>query len=204
MRQRRAGTALSTKVGRLLNPVRGRKSESMYVEPLDFEVAYDYSYDGVMRSIEDSYQRLGLPSIDIVYIHDVNRRWHGDAVEQRFKEVMDGGYRALDELRSPGAIKAIGVGVNDNGILVRFAEAGDFDCFMLAGRYTLLEQLPLDELSRSANAGAFRSSRLLPSIPAFWPRAPRAERNTSIRMHLRKSWIAPGASGPSVNVTTFP
>lgn len=146
LRQRRAGTAISTKVGRLLKPVRDRKPDSMYVDPLDFEVIYDYSYDGVMRSIEDSYQRLGLPSIDIVYIHDVNRRWHGDMVDQRFSEVMEGGYRALEKLRSEGVIKAIGVGVNDNGILVRFAEAGDFDCFMLAGRYTLLEQSPLDEL----------------------------------------------------------
>jgi D-threo-aldose 1-dehydrogenase len=146
LRKRRAGSVLSTKVGRLLKPVRDREPESMYVDPLDFEVVYDYSYDGVMRSIEDSYQRLGLPSIDIVYIHDVNRRWHGDDVDRRFGEVMAGGYRALDKLRSEGVIKAIGVGVNDNGILVRFAEAGDFDCFMLAGRYTLLEQSPLDEL----------------------------------------------------------
>ncbi|WP_271899152.1 aldo/keto reductase [Candidatus Phyllobacterium onerii] len=146
LRKRRTDTILSTKVGRLLKPVRDHKQESMYVDPLDFEVVYDYSYDGVMRSIEDSYQRLGLPSIDIVYIHDVNRKWHGDHVDQRFSEVMNGGYLALEKLRSSGVIKAIGVGVNDNEILVRFAEAGDFDCFMLAGRYTLLEQTPLDEL----------------------------------------------------------
>ncbi|WP_027229700.1 aldo/keto reductase [Phyllobacterium sp. UNC302MFCol5.2] len=146
LRKRRADTMLSTKVGRLLKPVCDLKQESMYVDPLDFEVIYDYSYDGVMRSIEDSYQRLGLPAIDIVYIHDVNRKWHGDQVDQRFSEVMNGGYRALEKLRSAGIIKAIGVGVNDNEILIRFAEAGDFDCFMLAGRYTLLEQSPLDEL----------------------------------------------------------
>ena len=146
LRQRRGDCVLSTKVGRLLRPVRGRAPESMYVDPLPFEVVYDYSYDGVMRSIEDSQQRTGLVDFDILFIHDVNRRWHGDAVDRRFDEVMAGGYRALDELRRNGHVKAIGVGVNDNEILVRFAEAGRFDCFMLAGRYTLLDQSPLDQL----------------------------------------------------------
>jgi len=146
LRARRSDCVLSTKVGRLLRPLRGRQPESMYVDPLPFEVAYDYSYDGVMRSIDDSYQRTGLVEFDILFIHDVNRRWHGDDVDRRFDEVMAGGYRALEELRRNGNVKAVGVGVNDNDILVRFAEAGRFDCFMLAGRYTLLDQSPLDEL----------------------------------------------------------
>ncbi len=136
---------LSTKVGRLLRPSRAA-AQNRGARGLPFEVAYDYTYDGIMRSVEDSYQRLGLPEIDVLYIHDVNRRWHGEAVEGRFREVMDSGYRALEELRSNGTVKAIGVGVNDPDILVRFAQAGDFDCFMLAGRYTLLEQSPLDTL----------------------------------------------------------
>jgi len=146
LRRRRGDCVVSTKVGRLLRPVRGRAPESMYVDPLPFEVVYDYSYDGVMRSIEDSQQRAGFVDFDILFIHDVNRRWHGDDVDRRFDEVMAGGYRALDELRRNGHVKAIGVGVNDNEILVRFAEAGRFDCFMLAGRYTLLDQSPLDAL----------------------------------------------------------
>jgi D-threo-aldose 1-dehydrogenase len=147
LRQRRADCVISTKVGRLLRPLAdGAKPEGMYVDPLPFEVAYDYSYDGIMRSIEDSQQRMGLTRFDIIFIHDVNRRWHGDDVDRRFDEVMEGGYRALDDLRRAGLVKAIGVGVNDNEILTRFAEAGRFDCFMLAGRYTLLEQSPLDEL----------------------------------------------------------
>jgi D-threo-aldose 1-dehydrogenase len=139
---------VSTKVGRLLKPVRGNAvGNSMFLGGLPFEVAYDYCYDGIMRSVEDSWQRMGAVDIDILYIHDVNRKWHGDAVDDRFREVMEGGgYRALDELRSAKIIQAIGVGVNDPEILVRFARAGDFDCFMLAGRYTLLEQTPLDEL----------------------------------------------------------
>jgi D-threo-aldose 1-dehydrogenase len=118
----------------------------MFRENLPFETVYDYSYDGIMRSVDDSCQRLGMAGFDILYIHDVNRKWHGDALDARFREVMDGGYKALEELRASGAVKAIGVGVNDPDILVRFAEAGDFDCFMLAGRYTLLEQTPLETL----------------------------------------------------------
>ena len=144
-RDRPKDLLVSTKVGRLLKPARDAGSREGK-RGLPFEVSYDYTYDGIMRSVEDSYQRLGLIDIDILYIHDVNRRWHGDAVEARFREVMDSGYRALEDLRSAGTVKAIGVGVNDPDILVRFAKAGDFDCFMLAGRYTLLEQSPLDEL----------------------------------------------------------
>jgi len=146
LRSHRTGTVLSTKVGRMLRPMRTGRPEGMYAEPLNFEIGYDYSYDGVMRSIEDSYQRLGLPSIDLAYIHDVNRRWQGDDVDRRFAEVMDGGYRALEKLRGEGVIKAIGVGMNDDGGLSRFARAGEFDCFMIAGQYTLLDQSPLDEL----------------------------------------------------------
>jgi D-threo-aldose 1-dehydrogenase len=144
-RGRQKDFVLSTKVGRLLKPT-GRVPESMLREGLPFEIVYDYSYDGIMRSVDDSCQRLGMAGADILYIHDVNRKWHGDAVEERFREVMEGGYKALDRLRSDGAVKAIGVGVNDPDILVRFAEEGDFDCFMLAGRYTLLEQTPLEKL----------------------------------------------------------
>jgi D-threo-aldose 1-dehydrogenase len=147
LRERFQDLVVSTKVGRLLRPSSGDDAgKSMFVDALPFTVAYDYSYDGIMRSVEDSYQRMGTAGIDILYIHDVNRKWHGDAVDDRFREVMDGGYRALERLRSEKIVKAIGVGVNDTEILIRFARAGDFDCFMLAGRYTLLEQTPLDEL----------------------------------------------------------
>ena len=134
---------LSSKVGRLLRRDMQAPSPG---DRLPFLIEYDYGYDGVMRSLEDSYQRLGLNRIDIALLHDVNRRWHGDDVDRRFEEAMSGGYRALDELRRAGVLQAIGVGVNDPSILCRFADAGQFDCFMLAGRYTLLEQHPLDDL----------------------------------------------------------
>ncbi len=134
---------LSTKVGRLLQPVGGVAAGAVDGH-YPFEVAFDYSYEGTLRSLEHSLQRLGTNAIDIVLIHDVNRRWQGDLVEQRYGEAMHGAHRALVDLRSAGVIKAFGVGVNDWSILLRFAADGDFDCFMLAGRYTLLDHTALE------------------------------------------------------------
>ena len=140
----RRGVVLSTKVGRLLDPQPGGAAAGAHGGAYPFSVRYDYSYDGTLRSLEHSLQRLGTNAIDIALIHDVNRRWQGDLLEQRYAEAMSGAYRALHELRAAGAIKAIGVGVNDWSILQRFAADGDFDCFMLAGRYTLLDHTALD------------------------------------------------------------
>jgi D-threo-aldose 1-dehydrogenase len=140
---------LSTKVGRWLKPERPERIERGWFKGgLNFEAVYDYSYDGCMRSLEQSYQRLGMNRIDIVLIHDVDIWTHGarEAYDRRFGEAMEGCYRALAELRSAGVIRAIGAGLNEVEPCVRFAEAGDFDCFLLAGRYTLLEQNGLDDL----------------------------------------------------------
>ena len=140
----RRDVVLSTKVGRLLVPAAGGPAAGAFDGRYPFEVAFDYSYDGTLRSLEHSLQRLGTNAIDIALIHDVNRRWQGDLVEQRYREAMDGAHRALVELRANGVIKAFGVGVNDWSVLMRFAADGDFDCFMLAGRYTLLDHTSLD------------------------------------------------------------
>jgi D-threo-aldose 1-dehydrogenase len=133
----------------------GRDASSRYRGGLAFNLVVDYSYDGTMRAFEQSLNRLAVPSIDIALIHDVDVWTHGkDAIEQRFKEAMDGAYRALDELRAAGIVKAIGVGVNESAMCVRFANAGDIDAVLLAGRYSLLEQpaladfLPLAEKKR--------------------------------------------------------
>lgn len=139
----RRSVVISTKVGRLLRPVGGGVAPGASGGTAAFEVAYDYGYDGTLRSLEHSLQRLGTNAVDLVLIHDVNRRWQGDLVEQRYREAMDGAHRALVDLRSAGTIKAFGVGVNDWSILLRFAADGDFDCFMLAGRYTLLDHTAL-------------------------------------------------------------
>jgi D-threo-aldose 1-dehydrogenase len=138
---------LSTKVGRCLVPEVAEKVDHRWFKGgLNFRPIDDYSYDGAMRSIDQSFQRLGLNRIDILLIHDVDVWTFGQAYEQRFHEAMTGSYRAIESLRSQGVIKAIGVGVNEIEPCMRFAEAGDFDCLMLAGRYTLLEQGALDEL----------------------------------------------------------
>jgi D-threo-aldose 1-dehydrogenase len=149
LRNRPDDIVLSTKVGRVLKPEKPERIQRGWFKGgLNFEAVYDYSYDGCMRSLEHSYHRLGMNRIDIVLIHDVDIWTHGDreTYDRRFGEAMEGCYRALTELRSAGVIQAIGAGLNEVEPSVRFAEAGDFDCFLLAGRYTLLEQNGLDDL----------------------------------------------------------
>ncbi len=146
LRFRQQGKVISTKVGRLLKPVlreRDRLFPHSWVNPLPFEQVYDYSYDGVMRSFEDSLQRLGLASVDILYVHDIGTMTHGDNNKQYWQQLTTGGYRALDELRQAGTIKAIGLGVNEWQVLMDAFAIGDWDVFLLAGRYTLLEQTSL-------------------------------------------------------------
>jgi D-threo-aldose 1-dehydrogenase len=138
---------LSTKVGRLLVPGESHDLvDEQFHQPLPFDAVYDYSYDGVMRSFEDSLQRLGLSRIDILLIHDVDVWTHGtrEAADARMEEIMQGGYRAMVKLRDEGVIGAIGAGLNEWQACQRFAERGDFDCFLLASRYTLLEQTALE------------------------------------------------------------
>ena len=136
---------LSTKVGwRLRAASGGNAGAEPFKNIKAFSRYADYSYDGTMRSIEDSMQRLGTNRLDIVFIHDVDRRTQGERYSATFDAAMTGAYRALDALRRDGIVKAIGVGVNEWEPCQAFAEAGDFDCFLLAGRYTLLEQEALD------------------------------------------------------------
>src|SRR3954471_8818563 len=149
----RDGVVLSTKVGRWMDPrtaggsaVGEGVASPGFAGGLPHRSVLDYSYDGAMRSFEQSLLRMGTNSIDILLIHDVDVWTHGpDAVEARFKEAMEGAYRALERLRSEGAVKAIGVGLNEAEMCTRFAKAGDFDTVLLAGRYSLLEQPALDE-----------------------------------------------------------
>ncbi len=144
---------LSDKVGRLLVPgAVDNPSEFGMVDPLPFHVVYDYGYDGIMRAYEDNLQRLGLDRIDILLAHDIGTFQHGDANTGHFRDLAKGGYRAMDELRSSGAVKAIGLGVNENQVCLDALSVGDWDVFLLAGRYTLLEQTPLDDLFPACEA----------------------------------------------------
>ncbi len=151
LRQRpRQDFVVSTKIGRLMHPLRPGETPPAGLRQgglPGFVPEFDYSYDGVMRSLEQSCLRMGLSRIDILLIHDIDFwtiRNHA-VLEDRFRTVMEGGYRALHELRAAGVIGAIGCGLNEADMCLRFAKAGDFDCMLLAGRYTLLEQGALAE-----------------------------------------------------------
>ncbi len=144
---------LSDKVGRLLKP--GAVENPMdfgMIDPLPFHVVYDYSYDGIMRAFDDNMQRLGLERIDILLVHDIGEMQHGDENARHFRDLSEGGYRVMDELRSAGAVKAIGLGVNENAVCMDALGIGNWDVFLLAGRYTLLEQTPLDALFPACDA----------------------------------------------------
>jgi D-threo-aldose 1-dehydrogenase len=154
----RADLVVSTKVGRWLRPERGELVDrGQFAGGLNFQTVYDYSYDGTMRALEQSYHRLGMDRVDIALIHDVDIWTHGsaEAYERRFREAMDGAYRALDELRRSGVVRVIGVGINEVAPCVRFAKEAAFDCFLLAGRYTLLEQNGLNDLFPLAEQHGF-------------------------------------------------
>jgi D-threo-aldose 1-dehydrogenase len=139
---------LSTKVGRLQRPVADDKVPSYgFVDPLPFETDYDYSYDGIMRSVDFSYARLGLNRIDILFVHDIGVYTHGaerNAVYLR--QLLDSGLKALDELKSSGAIAAYGLGVNEVPVCLDVMAEADIDCILLAGRYTLLDRTATAEL----------------------------------------------------------
>ncbi len=147
--QSRPSFVLSTKVGRVF--YRPRDPEQFdgggWAGGLGFEHRFDYSYDGVMRSYEDSLQRLGMTQVDLLLIHDLDISEHGsqEVVDSHFRQLADGGWKALEELRSRGEIKGIGAGLNVTGMVRRFLESFDMDFFLLAMPYTLLDQDALDD-----------------------------------------------------------
>ena len=142
---------LSTKIGRLIRPHDPTQEwPGAFKGALPFRPVFDYSYDGVMRSFEDSLQRLGLHRIDVLLIHDLDVDSIGSADETAahrkalFGGAKGGGYAALDELRRNGDVSGIGAGLNLWEVAESLTHDGDFDCFLLAGRYTLLEQEALN------------------------------------------------------------
>ncbi|HEX8044448.1 aldo/keto reductase [Rhizobium sp.] len=139
---------LSTKVGRLMRPVPTDKVPNYgYVDPLPFDADYDYSYDGIMRSVEFSYARLGLNRIDMLYVHDIGGYTHGKALNERYLgQLLGSGIKALEELKSSDTIKAYGLGVNEVPVCLDVMNAADIDCILLAGRYTLLDRSAVAEL----------------------------------------------------------
>ncbi|MGF0539974.1 aldo/keto reductase [Agrobacterium sp. ES01] len=144
----RGSYTISSKVGRLLKPVAEDKiPDHGFVRPLPFAQVHDYSYDGIMRSYEDSLARLGINAIDILYIHDLEVATLGESgYAHHFKAFMDGGARALDELKSSGAVKAVGLGVNEVPACLNLLASYPLDAILLAGRYTLLDRSAEPEL----------------------------------------------------------
>lgn len=161
--QPRADFVLSTKVGRLLRPGEP-PPESQYKGTPRVVPVFDFSYDAVMRSFEESLSRLGLDRVDILYIHDP---------DDHYEAALTGAVPALARLRDEGVVHAIGAGMNQSEMLARFARETDMDCFLLAGRYTLLEQgalkelLPLCEQKNIAvvAGGVFNSGLLANPVP---------------------------------------
>ena len=136
---------VSTKVGRVLAPTTTdlRVARQGFISSEPYESLFDYSYDGIMRSFDESRQRLGR-EIDVLYAHDLGRRTHGGGHVAQRRLFMDEGYRALRELREQGAVRAIGLGVNEWEVCEEVLAVADLDIVLLAGRYTLLEQGALE------------------------------------------------------------
>ncbi len=141
--QPRDDLTLATKVGRLLRPPATVTSNldvagaGQFLEAPPLAPVFDFSYDATMRSFEESLARMGVDRIDVLHIHDP---------DNFYQQALDGAYKALDKLRSEGVIAAVGSGMNQAEMLAQFARSGDFDCFLVAGRYTLLDQAALPEL----------------------------------------------------------
>jgi D-threo-aldose 1-dehydrogenase len=154
--ERRVGLALhmgphrpvvSTKVGRVLKPTNNvAPPRHGFYSSEPYEPVFDYSYDGILRSHESSLQRLGLDRVDILLCHDLGTFAHGANSEPYVRQFLEGGYKAMLRLREEGTVRAIGLGVNECEICERLLLECDFDCVLLAGRYTLLEQPALVRL----------------------------------------------------------
>ena len=163
----REAYVLSSKVGRLLEPVEhpAGLDDQGFVVPATHRRVWDFSRDGIRRSLEESLERLGLDRLDIVYLHDPDDHWH---------DVLATGYPALEELRAEGVVGAIGAGMNQSKMLADLVRDTDVDVVMLAGRYTLLEQGALDDLLPACRerrvavvaAGVFNSGLLARATPS--------------------------------------
>ncbi len=153
---------VSTKAGRLMvSPRPGRAAtaapknpfDSGWVNGLNFAEVFDYSHDGIMRSFDDSQQRLGRPEIDLIFLHDIGRVTHGDRNDAHWHDLKAGGFRALEELRAAGIIKGFGLGVNEGAVIEAAMEETDLDCCLLAGRYSLLDRDGAGLLGKAARRG---------------------------------------------------
>ena len=186
--QPRDSYVVSTKVGRLLRPA----SAEQLAEPSHFQgvpddrPVFDFSRDGIRRSLDESLERLGVDRLDIVYLHDPDDHW---------QTAIDEAYPVLHELRDQGVIGAIGAGMNQAEMLSRFARETDMDVFLCAGRYTLLDQSALPELLPACEAnGHLGRHRWAPELGHPERPCPRARVSTTRGV---ARMVAPGAGDPA-------
>lgn len=156
--QPRSDFVISTKVGRVLRAARNWQSfdKAGWAGGLPFEFDVDFTYDGIMRSVEDSLQRLSLPSVDLLVIHDLDFYFHKNEarVNAYLNQLFTSGWRALDELRRNKVIKGVGAGINEQGMIPRFLNLVELDFFLVANGYNLLTQAMLkSEFPRCAEQG---------------------------------------------------
>lgn len=148
--RQRADVVISTKVGRLMLPDASITDDRMrdgFRSPMPFKMHYDYSHDGILKSHEESLQRMGIGRVDLLYVHDIGSLTHGDKAEHYWQQLTSGGgLKALERLRDEGSISGFGIGVNEIPVCLEVMNHAQLDAILLAGRYTLLEQDALDEL----------------------------------------------------------
>ena len=182
----RGGYVLSSKVGRLLEPVEGVEGmdDQGFVVRATHRRVWDFSRDGIRRSLEGSLERLGVDRLDIVYLHDPDDHW---------SDVLATGYPALDELRAEGVVSAVGAGMNQAAMLARLVRETDLDVVMLAGRYTLLEQGALDDLLPLCEERRWGSSRQVSSTAVFSPKHARLTAPSTTTRIAPPEFVRPGA-----------
>lgn len=148
---------LSSKVGRLLLPdANAASAQHSYVDILPFNQTWDFSAAGTRRSVEDSLQRLGLPRLDVVYVHDPDVASHGERAPAVLRQVLDETLPALQQMKHEGLIRAIGLGTNDVDVVLQVLRAAALDVLMLAGRYSLLDHSALPALLPQCTARGVR------------------------------------------------
>ncbi|MFC5522366.1 aldo/keto reductase [Polaromonas jejuensis] len=164
---------LSSKVGRVLTPdAAALTAQHGYVDILPFNQSWDFSIAGTRRSVEDSLQRLGLPRLDVVYVHDPDAATHGARAPEVLRQVIDETLPALQQLKKEGLVRAIGLGTNDVAVVLQVLSEAELDVLMLAGRYSLLDHSALPELLpqcvargvRIALGGVFNSGILATGV----------------------------------------
>ncbi|QDG76198.1 aldo/keto reductase [Labrenzia sp. PHM005] len=202
------GWVLSSKVGKLLRPVvEADIPDHGFVDPLPFTVDFDYTYNGIMKSYEMSLARLGLNRIDILYVHDLEPRGFDEATyKKHLTDFFGGGHLALTELKSSGAIKAFGLGVNEVQACLNILVQADLDVILLAGRFSLLDRrgakvlLPLcEQRGVSIVAGGVFNSGILATGPidgAYFDYAPAPRDICEKVAHIQKHLEAKGHQLP--------